>query len=218
MSLLQETRQNFPHLMKVLTKPVSKIEVAGDVQSVLAVHGVFGSWNEGGILTYLQENNIESVLAGYGLLLKGINHYLPLVDEEIKKNRDATLIGFSAGGLILLEWARQNGFEDVKKIITVGTPFNGVNRLFGIVGKTVRDISPDSELLKGIRELHPPNDKVLSVFCAPDKDFFIPDPESIKLNWPRVIVGAKNHGDIQSDKKWLENILDCELGLYERKI
>ncbi len=179
---------------------------------IIGIHGAVGSgWTKDGLRTFMEKNGVGGGLLLMDFLTKGIDHYLPRLDAEIKKWDKPTILALSAGGFVALRWAQLNGWENINKIITVATPFNGSPRLFGFIGPTIKETRAGTPKLQEILDLTPPEGKVLSIFAEEDK--FVPKPKSIKLNWQKVITGAKSHGDIQNHIKWYEKKLEEAINL-----
>jgi pimeloyl-ACP methyl ester carboxylesterase len=213
MSLFQEIKRNIPYVTETIGKSMMhyKLEGKSSTPTIIGIHGVFGSWTDGSVKDYLKDNNIGGVLTNFDFLLRGVDYYIPKLGEQIQKYPNSIVLGCSAGGIVALEYARRFGFHNIHKIITIGTPFNGVRKPFGVLGKSVREISPGSRLLKGVLSFTPDKERVLSVFAK--NDYFTPSPETLKLNWPSAILDADSHSDLQWDRRWLEQILDAELGI-----
>lgn len=208
--------ENLQYIQETLLgKTKKQIEIDGKLGPVIGVHGVFGGWTENSLRKYLFDKNIKASLPNFGYLLEGIDSYLSKIHEEVLKYPNAILFGFSAGGLSLLRYADKFGWEGFEKIITVGTPFNGVSvrPFLRSLGKTFEDISPGSLMLEQIKRIEPPAGKVLSIFSMTDG--FMPNPESTKFNWPTVVLGTKSHGNLQNHSVFLENVLDAELGIKD---
>jgi hypothetical protein len=214
MSLIEEARRNLPYYIEVSQKPPGDFVVNSerkDITPIIGIHGWFGSWPERGIKQYMVENNIPGVLTNLGLLDKGIDHYLPQVDDYVHRYPNSIIVGMSAGAIVALRYVQKNGWDNIGKIIAVGAPMEGVNPLLGVLGKTVRDVSRNSRLLNDLSLLEIPENKLVSVFAK--KDNLAPYPKTYPYK-QGVIVGAEDHGDLQNEKKWLELILDAEFNIY----
>lgn len=59
--------------------------------------------------------------------------------------------------------------------------------------------------------LKPSWGKVVSVFAK--NDIFCPSPESLKLNWEKVITEANTHGEFQNHQKYYKDILKKAMGI-----
>lgn len=212
MSLSKEVSETIIYLREVLRGDVyKKFEFDGKNGPIIGIHGVFGGWVDAGIKTYMKSRGVCGSLVYFGSLTRGLDYYLPSVDEEIKKHPNALILGYSGGGLLALRFAQKYGWDGFGKIITIETPFNGIPRFYGFLGKTLRELQTRSQVLIEILALKPPPNKVLSLFAL--EDYFTPNPKELKLNWPTVVLGARSHGDLQNHKEWIAQILDAELGI-----
>jgi hypothetical protein len=210
MSIFKEMSQNIGYFEQALRKTQSDIVFDGKYGPIVGVHGMFGSWTEEGIKKYMIEKNVKGVLTNFELLTGGIDLYLPRLEKVIETYPQALIVGYSAGGVLALRYAQIHGFENIEKIITVATPFKGLHKLFALSGRTAVDIQRGSKILDEVLKFNPPQGKVLSVFA--ESEYFTPDPKRIRLNWPKVIIPASSHGEIQEKSLLIESILDSGLG------
>lgn len=211
MPLIESVRQNYWY-QYINGEARRSYEFSGRT-NILGFHGTFGGWHSDGLRKYMKEYSIPGKLVHLGFFTREIDSYLPRVDAEIKERPGSILIGFSAGGILLLRYAQLNGWEGFEKIITVATPFSPLPLAEKLkkINQLAKDFSSDGPMLTSIKDLRPPQGKVISVF--PKADWVTPNPKDLTLNWPTVYTDAKGHGELQEHSLRLENILDCELGI-----
>ncbi len=179
---------------------------------IIGIHGVLYGWPEDGLRAFMKKHKVKGQLLYLGSLMYGIKQYFKQLDIAFSKYKNPLILGFSAGGFLALDYVNKNNlWKKINKIITIGTPFNGIHQLYKVAGKTAKEVVPGSPLLGRIRKINPPKDKVLSIFAK--KDRFVGNPDLIEINWPKVITKAQSHGDIQNHQKWFEKILKSELGI-----
>jgi hypothetical protein len=188
--------------------------------SVIAFPGVFGGWMEDGVKGYMKENPVKGKIVTWGSFTNGIENkrYFNKIDETVKKYPNSVILAYSAAGLSLLLWADRNqAWDSFNKIITIGTPFRGAQTIKNLVkflsffGQTFKDVAPNSGLIDRVNKIVPPDGKVISIFGIGDE--FTPNPKDLKLNWPKLVLDAESHGDLQNHGAWIANILDVELGI-----
>lgn len=212
MSLLHEIDMGI-RTLKERRKAPKEIEFEGQYGPVIGLYGYWGFWNndDQSLLRYMANRQVSGTLANLDFFTKGIDHYLPVLDEKINKHPNSYILGYSAGGALALRWAQLNGWENFDKIITVGSPLAGLEWYLKFGGKTASDLNKKSTLLRGLLELQPPKDKVLSLFGK--EDYFTPNPRGISLNWPSAVIDANGHSEILTNNYLLEFVLDSELGI-----
>lgn len=165
-----------------------------------------------GPLAFMRQNNVAGELVFWGTLTDSLETYFPKLEQEIEKYADPYVFGYSMGGILAVLYAkRKNAWNKIKKIITVAAPLPGIIPELAFLGKAIQETVPGSPIIKEILDLHPPENKVLSLFANEDK--FTPNPERIKLNWPSIILSAGSHGDIQNHHKWTDEIFKKQLGI-----
>jgi len=185
---------------------------SGKYGPVIGIHGVFGGWMPDSLGYFMRQNDVGGKLVSWGSLTRGFETYFPKLDTEIMKYKNPVLLGYSTSGILVILYAeRFKAWNRIKKIITIATPFAGVDPKLSLVGKSLREMVLGNSILDEVLNIKPPKDKILSLFANEDK--FTPNPEKIKLNWPSIILPAKSHGDIQNHYKWIEKILKSELGI-----
>ena len=213
MSLRDEAKENLAIVNETLFNgALREYRFDGINGPLIAIHGAgLSGWTKDGIRSFMPEYNVRGVLKYVGILTKGIDSYLPLLDEEVRRYPRPTLVGFSTGGFIVLRYAEKYGWENVKNIVTIATPFGGNLEKYKAFGKSIEETTAGSPLLNEIVNLNPPIGIVTSVFAS--EDVHTPDPLAFGLNWEKVITGAKSHGDIQNHQKWYDNILKHAIGI-----
>lgn len=195
------------------------VHFKGSNGPVIGIGGFAGGFLDDSLKRYMRENNVQGVLSIYGSFNKGLETYFDNIEKDVKKYSNATIIAYSAAGISTLLWAnRFNRWNQFKKIITVGTPFNGVKTppFLKFIGQTLTDLQPKSRLIKEVNSIMPPEKKVLSLFAKFDEH--IKQPRDLNLNWESAILGPTSHGELQNHGDVLENILDSELGIYTLKM
>ncbi|MDP2668829.1 MAG: alpha/beta fold hydrolase [bacterium] len=106
-----------------------------------------------------------------------------LIDE--KKLEKVIIIAHSKGGLIgkyLL--AFDNKDNKINKLITIASPFGGTNLVKMISHKSLKELRPDSEIIKRLQEENGVNSKIVSIYGTFDNHIW---PES-----SCVLDSAKN--------------------------
>lgn len=210
MSRSREIISDLEHYKAILFDQAwSRYEFSGRRGPIIGITGVGGGWHRP-VRDYILGHDIGGTLAYFGFLGNGIDYYLPRLDDEIKKHPSSVILGFSGGGFIALRYAEKYGWDNVRKIITVATPFAGVSNLPSQLGETFRELTPGSKFLKEIVAIKPPEpNKVLSLLSFEDR--YTPNPYNLKLNWSSAVLEGKSHGSLQSTWDKISNVLESEL-------
>jgi hypothetical protein len=182
-------------------------------KSIIAINGVGSGWRKQGLRAIMEKYKLSGELIHWGLLEKGVDYYLPLLDTEVQKYDKPWLMGFSSGGYIpLLYAARGNNWGQIGGIITVATLFQGNPPILKYFGGILKETVPGSQILKEVVAIVPPEGKkVISIL--PKEDKFGTLPENVKLNWSIIRTEAQSHGGMQNQKKWYEEIIKREIGI-----
>lgn len=149
------------------------------------------------------------VLDHLGYNAKEIPHSAGLVREliELKDLKDVILIAHSKGGLIgkyLLTF--HNGDGRVKRLIAVATPFGGskITRFFR--HKTIKELSPDSDIIKDLHKEKEANSKITSIYGVFDNHVW-PESSCHLEGAENIQVQAHGHHKMLGDKKVIETVL-----------
>jgi pimeloyl-ACP methyl ester carboxylesterase len=212
MSLRKEVTEDAKFIYELLLKDASReFTFEGVAGPLVAINGIGGGWSEGGLRSFMQENGVRGKLIYKNLLLQPLKSQIPLIAEEIARYENAIVVGFSAGGLMMLNAVdKYNLWSQIKKVITIATPLDGINiKPLDFLNESLKDVQKGSDFLREIEAISPPNDKVVSIFAKEDK--FIPHPERIHISWNKIITEARSHGDIQNNRQWYTSILSAEI-------
>jgi hypothetical protein len=207
MSSIKELEETFKLTRDILlNNALKEYSFEGVNGPVIGIHGAgLSGWTKGGLRAFMLENNVKGFLMYNGILTRGVDSYLPFLDEKVKKYPNATLVGFSSGGFIALRYAQKYGWNQINNIVTIATPFNGNPVKFDKFGQILKETTEESPLLKEIVDFHPPEGRVTSIFAR--EDILTPSPESLNLNWKILITDAMSHEGVQNNKKYFEKEL-----------
>ena len=214
MSLRKELKEDSQFIKEVLKGAAAKEYVfSGKYGPVVAMHGINGGWTRDGLRLFMEENDVAGTLVYRNLIKPNLETHLLALKSHIEDYDNPLLVGLSAGGLLMLDTVnRYDLWGRIKKIVTIATPFGGIDYKFlAGAGSGVADVVKGSEYINRIAQIHPPEDKIISIFAREDK--FLPHPESLKLDWQVIITDAQAHGEVQNHQKWYSSILKKELGI-----
>lgn len=128
-----------------------------------------------------------------------------LIDE--KKLENVTIIAHSKGGLIgKYILANFNQDQRIKKVIAIATPFNGSKITKFIPNKAIKELSPDSEIIKNLMKEKEVNHKIVSIFGTFDNHVW-PESSSDLKGAKNIQVKTRGHHKILSDKNVQEILL-----------
>lgn len=212
MSLIQESIYDLRYVYESFSaNPKREFVFDGTKGPIVALHGVGGGWTKKGLREYMETNDVKGTLNYFGGIEDGLDKHIETTRQLIESNPNALVLGFSAGGIIALRYAEKYGWDKFRKIITIASPLFGSPPagLLKSRGETYVQLSPNSDYLDEVIKIGPPKDKVLSVFS--EVDLKAPFKKVKTLNWPVIVVDSKSHGQIHSDIKILENIINKEL-------
>ncbi len=217
MSIFTELTEDFKYGYEVMFENAkSEFEFKGTSGPIIALHGFGGGWAKNGFRKYMAKNQVSGILTYFGDIKDGLDKYIDQLDKYINRYPDSFILGFSAGGIIALKYADKYGWDKFKKIITVASPLFGsppANKI-KFMGETLKELVGGSDYLREIRNISPSKGKVLSIFS--DNDLKAPFKSPQTLNWPIILLdGHPSHGQIHSDYKILEPIINNELGIIK---
>lgn len=162
--------------------------VVENKKPIILIPGIFEKWNFlkaiadplslMGHPIYILEN------IGYNNIKIDYASKLVLEFIEEKKLKQVIVIAHSKGGLIGKNILLSNNNSQVDKVIAIATPFNGSRIGKLIFHKAVREILPDSKIIKSLSATKDINHKIVSIFGVFDNHI-----------WPRsscYLDGAKN--------------------------
>lgn len=151
----QEIVSDTRFLVEVMTGSAYKeYRFEGERGPIVGIHGVLSGWPKYGLRNLMEEEGIRGHLLYMGNLTHGIKTYLDEFDKAIAESVNPTIVSCSAGGFVALKWAQKyNKWNEINKIITLGTPFNGIPKGIEILGKTVKEITSGSNFLEEFKAL-----------------------------------------------------------------
>lgn len=131
------------------------------------------------------------VLEHLGYNTKAIHHSAELVRKLIdsEKLQNVVIIAHSKGGLIakhLLVFNNPDG--KVKKLVAIATPFGGSHIVKLIPHKPVKELHPQSEVVRTLQERKDVNNKIVSIFGMfdnhvwPGSSCFLDGAKNIKVD------------------------------------
>ena len=172
---------------------------------VILIPGVFEKWH---FLKFIADplslaGHPVYVLEHMGYNTKEIRHNAKLVREFIddKKLKDVIIIAHSKGGLIgKFILAFYNKDEIIKKVIAIASPFGGSHITKFVPHKAIKELSPQSEIIKELSFKKEVNHKIVSIYGVFDNHVW--PEESCKLEGAdNIQVEAYGHHKILFDKK-----------------
>ncbi len=148
------------------------------------------------------------VVERIGYNTKEIHHAAKLVREFIEENglRHVIIVAHSKGGLIgkyILAFHNQD--RRVDKVITVATPFHGSAIVRSMPHPALKELAPESEVIRTLSEREEVNHSIVSIFGVFDNHVW--PGSSCRLEGAKNIqIEAYGHHKILSDKKTREII------------
>jgi len=182
-----------------------------DKSPIVLIPGLFEKWH------FLQAIADPLSLKGHPVYVldhleynsKEIPHSAKLVQEFIdaKNLKGVVLITHSKGGLIgkyLVTFYDKN--ERVKKLITVATPFNGsaITKFFR--QKAIKELSPDSDIIKELHKEKEPNRKVTSIYGVFDNHIW-PESSCHLEGAENIQVEAHGHHKILNNGRVIDIVM-----------
>jgi hypothetical protein len=175
--------------LKTLIPKIRKNKFKNKNYEIIILKGFPGIWHHDDLIDWANENKIGINIIDFGLQIMSINFYTNKLKKIINKNYNSKkliLLGFSMGGLIAVNYAIDNDWKNIEKIITFATPFKGSGLAKGykfLPG--AKDMIPESDLLKKLSDKAPAN-KVICISSAKDElvinsGTFLPGSEHITL-------------------------------------
>lgn len=149
-----------------LSHPIKKVtEFPGKDPAIVAIHGIFGGWPSYGVERYLIQSGRHSFLLDWGNQTGHFEYYVKRLGNFIAKRKIKSpfLLGTSVGGLVAVDYASRVNWN-VSKVITVATPFAGLSvPSIGDIFPDVKELRPESEIIKQINELIIPEGKLVCI-------------------------------------------------------
>ncbi len=178
---------------------------------IILIPGVFGTWH------FLKDIADPLSLNGHPVyILENLGHNLKeipaaarIVRSLIEKEdiRDCVIVAHSKGGLVgKYVLAFFNRDKRVKKVIAIATPFAGshIVKLFPV--GPLKELLPESEVIKKLECSTEINNDIISIFGIFDNHVW--PLESCRLNGARNIqIKVRGHHKILFDEKAREAIL-----------
>ncbi len=178
---------------------------------IILIPGIYEKWH---FLDYIatplsQMGHPIYTLKKLGYNTKEIKHTAKLVRELIdeKKLKNIIIISHSKGGLIgkyLLSFLNKD--ERIKKMITVATPFGGSYIVKYFPYTSLRELHPDSEIIKELQSKKDMNHKIVSIFGIFDNHVW-PVSSCVLEGAKNIEVNIHGHHKILFSKKVKEIIL-----------
>lgn len=171
---------------------------------VILIPGVYSKWQ------FLKAIADPISLKGYpvyalehlGYSTKAIHYYAKLIHEFIieKNLHNLIIIAHSRGGLIakhLLAYDNEDG--RVVKVIAIATPFSGSHLVRFTPNKMMKELHPESEMIKKLHSKNGVNHKIISIFGEWDNHVW--PTENCRLEGAKNIqVSVHGHHKILFDK------------------
>lgn len=178
---------------------------------LVGIRGWLGRWSSSGLRKYMSEQNVEGILLDFGLQTKEVDKYVKQLNEELSPFSRTIVVGYSMGGVIAMRYLQTYGSSKINRLITVGSPFNGVGmlRLFDQFGDVYKDLAPSSKLLEELKNLKTPRVEVLNIFASYDQ--FVGDPNSISVPGKKIVLPVVGHNNLMNNVKWIAPFLDESL-------
>ncbi len=149
------------------------------------------------------------VLENLGYNTDEIHKAANLVNELIndKKLENIIIIAHSKGGIIAKDiLVSFNKDKKVKKVITIATPFGGSGIIKYLPHKNLKELSPQSEIIKKLSKEKEVNKKIISIFGTFDNHVW-PETSSYLEGAKNIQIKEYGHHKILSNKEVLEIIL-----------
>lgn len=149
------------------------------------------------------------VLENLGYNTSEIHKTANLVSELIndKNLENIIIIAHSKGGLIGKDiLVSFNQYQKVKKVIAIATPFKGSEITKYISHKIIKELSPESEIIKNLSKEIEVNQKIVSIFCNFDNHVW-PETSSFLDGAKNIQIKENGHHKILSNKEVLEIVL-----------
>lgn len=186
----------------------------GKNSPVLAIPGWradIAGWLPGGLISYCLERDLSGRLLGLGRVDQSVATYAPRVHQAVSELDKPTLIGISLGGLIALHYAIRYGWQDIKAVVTIGCPFNGVEllKLLPFKRGALVDLTPGSQALLEIASIEAKPDQIVNVLTVGDN--FVGNPHTIACPGKKVVVSAAGHNHLQYHSEYFAPTLDAVL-------
>ena len=205
----------FLEILEVLSYPfkrgIKRREYQGKVGPVIGVWGWMGrssGWIHGQLRDYFISSDVRGVLTDFGLETKNIDSYLPHLNDEVKKFPNSVIVGTSLGGLIALRYVQKYGWKNVRKVVTIVAPFNGVwmCKWIKFLGDVYTDLAPGSKFLNDLKKFKFPRGKVVQILAKWDE--FVGDPEEINEPGKKYVIPVVGHNRLQNNVGLFTPLLD----------
>lgn len=188
-----------------LTFKRDNVVLSGEKGPIVGIRGLGGGWPKD-IVKYFSESSYAGVFMNLGLQTGSIDSYIEAVKKEVETYHNPVIVGFSMGGIVALRYAQLYGWGDIRKVITVGMPFNGVKMFSKIkkLGGVYKDLSPQSSLLKELRNDKVPPHKLLNIFAKFDQ--FVGDHNSFDVPSEKIEVNIVGHNSLMNGTSWISSL------------
>lgn len=186
--------------------------IHGNVGNVLIIRG-YGkkpSLPEERIKNEMKKYDVGGILTGISPYNQSLDVYTSELKDELKNlDKKTVLLGISLGGLIALKYIYQNGWPDnIVRLITVATPFNGVRatKKLNNVSPIFEDLKPENKFFEEIRSASIPENKCTHFFAKWDE--FVGDPNKIDVQGKKVIFPIGGHNSFLCDKRVASSVIE----------
>jgi len=184
-------------------EPVIPHAVEDGDEVVVFLHGLFAT---AGVLRPLR-----SAIARHPFLHTGALTYLPGVDvptiadrlrsilTAVPRGARFHLVGHSLGGIVSRYFALESGDERVVQTIYLATPFGGVPRAAWVALDPIRDLRPESPVLRRIL-LHPNATRIPHLSIVAGADTLVASPIAHALpNGDVIVMAGRGHNSLLFD-------------------
>ncbi|MEK9200911.1 MAG: hypothetical protein AAB909_02985 [Patescibacteria group bacterium] len=187
-----------------------EVVLSGNKGPIVGINGWLGGWAgwlDEGLISYAKENNLGGVLLGLGLQIQRVDSYLERVHEAVGQYPGAILVGISMGGLIAVRYVEKYGFDNVRTVLTVASPYNGISflRAWPWSDGAFRDLAPNSSVLRSIQRVK----RVDKIVCIQGRyDEFAGIACDINLPGRKVVINAPGgHNELRNNFSWSSDVL-----------
>lgn len=114
--------------------------------------------------------------------------------ETKKEKKELAIIGYSMGGLVGKLALSKIKFLEILYFIAIATPYKGTLTAYFGLGKSAKEMRPNSELVKKIEKIELPN-QIKQFSLIPTYDFLVVPPESglMNKNAINILFPRENH-------------------------
>ena len=116
------------------------------------------------------------------------------------------IVAHSMGGIIAAWYvARMNGRPDIRRIVSIGTPWNGTHTAYLGLRREARDLEPESNTLADIRSIDVP---IVSIWTPTDQ-IVVPASSSAIPGATEIQIALAGHLDLLFDGRTFTAVRDA---------